>query len=98
MPIYMYRGGVAMAEKLGSTFYRKVNEETLCRCTYLTDSEGDYIFEGDIIEAERQGSKTAVVTFESGMFKAHGMSLCTWTLPHYSCKVVGNVFDEEEKP
>lgn len=74
----------------------QVDPTTIGQYTGLTDRNGTKIFEGDIINAEWSGEKTAQVVFLNGMFKAHGMSLITWVAdPCDGCRVIGNIYDKE---
>ena len=74
-----------------------VKTETVRQFTGLTDKNGKKIFEGDVINAQWRSRSSAEVVFESGMFKAHGMSLITWIAdPFYRCKIIGNIYDNPE--
>lgn len=79
--------------------YGAVDPATVGQYTGLLDKNGEKIFEGDILRTrEWEGRKEAVVIFESGMFKAHGMSLVTWTINPgiYNCEIIGNIHDNPE--
>lgn len=75
----------------------EIDPSTRGEYTGLTDRNEKMIFEGDIIRADWRGKKVAVVTFENGMFKAHGLSLITWVSgPGYCPEVIGNIHDNPE--
>ena len=82
---------------LEAPFVAKVDPATVGQYTGLTDKNGKKIFEGDVINAQWRSRSSAEVVFESGMFKAHGMSLITWIAdPFYRCKIIGNIYDNPE--
>jgi hypothetical protein len=85
-----------MARK-GEIRYVAVDPDTVGQYTGLDDVTGSKIFEGDVINAQWGSRSSAEVVFESGMFKAHGMSLITWIAdPFYRCKIIGNIYDNPE--
>jgi hypothetical protein len=107
-PVWVY-GGVLQGEGDFSIIYGSkspdgkfeekysVYTETLGQYTGLDDVTGSKIFEGDVINAQWRSRSSAEVVFESGMFKAHGMSLITWIAdPFYRCKIIGNIYDNPE--
>lgn len=77
----------------------RVDPASAGQYTGLTDKNGVKIFEGDILRTrEWEGKRTAVVIFENGMFRAHRMSLVTWTVNPgiYNCEIIGNIHDNPE--
>lgn len=88
---------IVTTNSLGTIMYFEIDPSTRGEYTGLIDKNGKMIFEGDIIRADWQGKKVAVVTFEGGMFKAHGLSLITWVAgPGYCPEVIGNIHDNGE--
>lgn len=87
-------GNYLIHDTLGDVY--QVDPDTVGQYTGLDDATGEKIFEGDVINAEWGARSSAEVVFESGMFKAHGMSLITWVAdPFYRCKVIGNIYGKE---
>ena len=75
-----------------------VDPETVCQFTGLIDSEGNEVWEGDILE----GSNTGEICFDQGAFLIHSIydnvlyslfNYTTWD-GKITCKVVGNKFDK----
>lgn len=78
--------------------YFAVDPETVCQFTGLIDSEGNEVWEGDILE----GSNTGEICFDQGAFLIHSIydnvlyslfNYTTWD-GKITCKVVGNKFDK----
>ena len=106
-------GSLAVNERFGYTHiwdaslgYMEVIPETIGQFTGLYDCNGNKIYEGDIVEWEKDGLMY-VVRFWRGMFFASvqecnegilgGFPLHALTEYEYrKCKIVGNIFDNPE--
>lgn len=76
--------------------------ETLCQCTGLKDSEGNLIYENDIVRVVDR-DYTVVYHEPSMSYEINGeiddwnfSTLVSWVKQGIKCVVVGNKFDKEE--
>ena len=78
--------------------YIKVDPETVCQYTGLTDNNGKKIFEGDILRLEQSGN--VKVMFEDGVFGAYFNGYGVLPLWKSLCgdggQVIGNIFDNPD--
>jgi uncharacterized phage protein (TIGR01671 family) len=82
-----------------------IDPDTVGQFTGLTDSQGHDIYEGDIVQWEKDGMKY-VVTFRNGMFYASveefnkgiygGFPLWVLCEKEQHCVIVGNIHDNPE--
>lgn len=80
----------------------KIADEDLILMQYtgLKDKNGKEIYEGDIVESEKnmmfnQGKQTDQVRFEDGAFKVATVNLSTITTSFYP-EVIGNIYENPE--
>lgn len=89
---HINKGGVEQAMSY------PVDPDTVCQYTGLSDSDGRYIFEGDIIKNEEGyvlggGQYCCRVKFESGQFMADDGFVKINCESFCYCTVVGNFYD-----
>lgn len=78
----------------------RVDHETVCQFTGLTDFEGNEVWEGDILEGPNIGE----ICFNQGAFLIHSIyDNALYSLSNYTtwdgkitCKVIGNKFDNKK--
>lgn len=86
---------------------KEVDPYTLCHCTGLKDSRGNYIYENDIIQLDNEERAEFVVCWNSDdlTYEVDGKNggLCGlafikyWIEHGYTVVIIGNKFDEESK-
>lgn len=79
----------------------EVDPSTICQFTGMKDSEGNEIWEGDIVEREIYDlykgfvKAKAVIEYSVGAFVAM-VNIAPYPLRSWKIKVVGNKFDKEK--
>ena len=98
----MVRGGFADWGLPRDVVFEKIDPDTICQYTGLTDKYGDEIFEGDILEVEitPMNIQQYIVEFNAGSFFAQRDGVYEYTLFEliyfYSAKIIDNIHDEKD--
>lgn len=75
-----------------------VDPQTLCRCTGLTDKNGEWIFEGDIFMYSSE--YLYVVKWDLGFCAECMNEICDYdhlnNFYDFKCEIIGNIFDNTE--
>ena len=75
-----------------------VNPETLCECTGIQDSEGDWIFEGDIVSFDDTAISSIWYSKDGEFVSNYGSikPLKDYVKQNIHMKIIGNVYDDLE--
>lgn len=81
-----------------STTTHRIDPETVCQYTGLTDKNGRKIFEGDILSHDEVGN--IKVQFKNSEFLVHGITHNMFSTllssVYRGCEIIGNIFDNPE--